>query len=127
MATSVIAAVIIGCSGAGRSSVAGKVTGADGAPVVGATVIARSDETGASASGETGSDGTYELGGSRPGDGVPPGNYAVRVVGQRKSMQEDASGGPKVPAKYGSHDTSGLSFSVEPGESEQFDITLDAS
>jgi Carboxypeptidase regulatory-like domain len=127
LATGVIAAAIIGCSGDGRSSVAGKVTGADGAPIVGATIIARSGETGASASGETGSDGSYELGGSKPGDGVPPGNYAVRVVGQRKSMQDDAGSAAKVPARYSSQDTSGLSFTVEPGEAKQFDIKLDAS
>jgi hypothetical protein len=126
-ASAIAATLMAGCGGPDRAWVAGKLTGPDGAPVVGASVMARSDDTGASGSGETGSDGSYELGGSKPGDGVPPGNYSVRVVGQRKSVQSEGEGGAKVPAKYGTHDTSGLSFSVEAGETKQFDIQLDPS
>jgi hypothetical protein len=91
-------------------------------------VIARSDDTGASRSGETGSDGGYRLGGSQSGDGVPAGNYSVTVLSERKGLQ-DAPGprATKVPAKYGSAETSGLRFSVEAGEAKEFDINLDAT
>jgi hypothetical protein len=127
LAVAVLAASAAGCGATDRATVSGQVKESDGTPVAGALVVARCDETGASGSGETGSDGSYQLGGSQPGDGIAPGNYSVTVLSERKGLQDGGGGSAaKVPAKYGSHATSGLSFSVAAGDAKQFDITLNA-
>ena len=124
LAVGVMAALAAGCGAEGGASVSGKVAGPDGSPLGGAVVIARNKETGASGSGETGSDGSYRLNG---GEGVPPGEYSVTVLAQRMSLQDSDGVEAKIPAKYGSHDTSGLSFSVEAGDSKEFNIQIDNS
>ena len=127
-ALALFTASTLGCGGSSLATVEGQVIGPDGAPVPGVLVIARSDETGSSRSGETGSDGRYMLGGSHSGGGVPAGNYSVTVLNERKGLQDaPRASAAKVPAKYGSAETSGLRFSVQAGEAKEFDIKLDAS
>ena len=116
--------LLSGCGGDGRAAVSGRVVRADGSPLAGARVIARSDATGKSANDATDADGQYELGGETPGDGVPPGDYAVIVIEDRG--QTDGMRPATIAGKYADPAQSGLAFSVAPGEIKTFDITVDA-
>jgi hypothetical protein len=114
-----------GCSGANRANVTGKVVRADGVPLVGATVVARSDETGKSARGITNANGSYELSTVEPGDGVVPGEYSVMVIENRG--RPDNMKPPTISDKFADPSRSGLTFSVQAGEDKVFDITVDRS
>jgi hypothetical protein len=121
-----LAAATVGCDRSGHATVTGNVKRADGSPIVGARVIARDEQTGTSRTGETDSQGAYELGESSSADGVPPGNYSVVVLPERLSLSaERGSKRVEIPEKYQKHSTSGLTFSVQTGEEKQFDITLE--
>ncbi len=120
---SLILAAVVGCGGEPRGEVTGRITLQDGTPVAGALVIARSDETGKSANGQTDADGRFTLGVSKPGDGIPPGDYAVVVLEQRMSM--DGGGKRTIDAKYGDYEKSGLTLSVADGETTVFDAKVD--
>jgi hypothetical protein len=110
----------------GHATVTGTVKRADGSPVVGARVIARDDQTGTSRTGETNSEGAYELGESSSADGVPPGNYSVVVLPERLDLSaEPGTKRIQIPEKYQKHSTSSLTFGVQAGEEKQFDITLE--
>jgi hypothetical protein len=96
----------------------------DGAPLVGGLVIARSDATGKSASGETDSEGRFELSVAEVGDGLPPGEYGVIIQPGRLKLEESSQA--PVASKYRNPETSGLSLSLAAGEDKVLDITLDA-
>jgi len=68
--------------------------------------------------GEIAADGTFQLGGIKPGDGLPPGTYKVAVVGL------DASDQPIVAAKFSDADKSGVSFEVKKGEKNHFEVVV---
>jgi hypothetical protein len=125
----------------------GKVT-LDGKPVEGATVTFVPDgEGGHSASGQTGSDGSFTLSTYTTGDGAQAGQYKVIVVKSTganttaeptpqdpKSMIEamqkyDAQhkkdrGSPKssIPAQYGDPKTTPLKCKVPPDEDPEFPL-----
>ena len=120
----VLAALLCGCGGDGRAAVTGRVVRADGSPLAGARVVARSDTTGKSASDSTNAEGRFELGGETPGDGVLPGDYAVIVIEDRG--QTDGMRPASIAGKYADPAQSGLAFSVAPGETKTFDITVEA-
>lgn len=116
--------VAVGCGkSSDRLDVDGRVTRKDGSPLVGATVMFRSSESGKYATGVTDKDGRYELGTSRPGEGIPPGDYRVTVMENRGD--EDHPSPPTVAQKYSLPGRSGLTFAVEPGGERTFDIVLD--
>jgi hypothetical protein len=115
-----------GCGNSERATVSGRVTDAAGAPVVGAIVIARNELTGKTATGTTDGEGAYELGGSNSGDGVLAGDYSVVVLGARRSVDGGGQNTATVPPNYASHETSGLRFGAQGGESVTFEIQLDA-
>ena len=114
-----------GCSDGDRANVTGRVVRTDGAPLVGATVIARSDETGKSVTGVTDANGSFQLGGAEPGDGVLPGEYGVIVMEYRG--RPDNMKPPSIADKYADPASSGLMFSVQSGEDKVFDIAVDPS
>ncbi len=120
----VLAALFCGCGGDGRAAVSGRVVRADGDPLSGARVVARSDATGKSASDTTDAEGRFELGGETPGDGVPPGDYAVIIIEDRG--QTDGMRPASIAGRYADPAQSGLAFTVAPGESKTFDITVEA-
>ncbi len=74
---------LVGCggsSGVKTQKVTGKVTDSGGGPVKGATVtFTGSGSKAYSASGVTGDDGSYSLATNEPGDGAPPGEYAIAI------------------------------------------------
>jgi hypothetical protein len=114
---------ILGCGKAGIARVTGTVLHRDGTPVVGARIIARCEENGKTANGQTGIDGHYELGTASVGDGIAAGDYYVIVV--EDLGDEHNSRPPTIAAKYSKSATSGLKFSVGAGEKSVFDIKLD--
>lgn len=115
--------VAAGCGGSDRAAVQGRITRHDGTPLAGATVTARSDETGKWAKGVTDADGKYELGVVNAGDGIPPGDYYVTVVEDRGDQGQLPA---TIPAKYGKS-TSGLTLTLSAGDAKEFNVTLDAS
>jgi len=115
--------VVLGC-GSDRAEVSGRVTRADGSPLVGARVIARSDATGKSANGVTNGDGRYVLSTVEPGDGVPAGDYKASVIEFRGTG--DNMRPASIPTKYGNPDESGLTFAVAGGEEKVFDVVVDS-
>jgi hypothetical protein len=105
------------------AKVAGTVLRQDGTPLVGARVIARSEETGKSANGQTDADGHFELGKEIAGEGIAPGNYYVIVLEERG---DEINPRPAtIAAKYSKPATSGLKFGVQAGEKKTFDMKLD--
>ena len=113
----------LGCGGGDRAEVSGKVTRADGSPLVGARVIARSDATGKSASGITDDDGSYVLSTVEPGDGVPVGDYKASIIEFRGTGDNMRPG--SISLKYGNPDESGLAFAISGGEEKVFDVVVD--
>lgn len=115
--------VVLGCGG-DRAEVSGRVTRADGSPLVGARVIARSDVTGKSANGITDSDGRYVLSTADADDGVPAGDYKASVIEFRGNG--DNMRPASISTKYGNPDESGLAFAISGGEEKVFDVVVDA-
>jgi hypothetical protein len=115
--------MLTGCGGSDRAMVSGTLLYQDGAPLVGARVIARSNETGKSAYGQTNASGYYELGGSTQGDGIPPGEYYVVVT--EDLGDENNRRPPTIHNKYRNPATSGLSLNVKAGEKVVLDAKLD--
>jgi hypothetical protein len=113
----------LGCGGGDRAEVSGKVTRADGSPLVGARVIARSDATGKSANGVTDNDGHYVLSMVEPGDGVPAGDYKASIIEFRGTG--DNMRPASISLKYGNPDESGLAFAISGGEEKVFDVVVD--
>lgn len=122
----------IGCGGDPKYPVHGKVTLADGKPLVGAVVEFGAKEGIHSAAGMVEADGTYTLATGEDA-GAPPGAYRVRVI----LPDEDESGNaddddpnyrrrkrPPVPRRFQGLDTSGLEFTVSDSGENNFDIVI---
>jgi len=110
---------VLGC-GSGNA-VTGKVTFDDGTPVTSGTVIAESREgdTGVSARGTIQPDGTYALGTTKPGNGVPAGHYRVLVIPpDLTDKQLQAGEGSAIASKWTTFETSKLELDVKKGDNE---------
>jgi len=105
--------------------VSGKVTFPDGEPVVGAEVIFQCREPALTASGVTDSSGHYQVGTTAANDGAPAGEYRVAVVEAEGDDPENPLPA-KIAPRYGSFQTSGLTFTVGP-DSGTFDIQVDSA
>lgn len=123
--------------------VSGKVT-FKGEAVEGATVTFFAEGSGGHpAVGTTGADGTFNLTSYEPNDGAPAGKHTVTVAkiessgpsipagesmeaAAARSAKGDTSNQEKMllPAHYASASTSKLSFTVNKGEKNHFDIEL---
>jgi hypothetical protein len=112
-----------GCGQSNRAGVYGKVTRQDGSPLVGARVTAKSDD-GRFARGVSDQEGRYQLGVAEYGDGLPPGDYHVTVHEDRGDGDDRT---PRtIPEKYEDPAQSGLTLSVKPGDSTEFNITVES-
>ncbi len=120
--SALLALAALSAAGCGNklASVSGTARTAEGAPLVGIRVMARS-AAGKWFSGTTDDAGRYELGGPKSGPGIPPGDYQVSLVEDRGGM--DSTKPPQFPARYGNPDESRLWISVAAGESQVYDIT----
>lgn len=112
----------VGCGDSFRTSVGGRITRADGSPLVGATVTARSEATGKWARGVTDADGAFELGGATAEDGVEPGDYYVTITEDRGDMGQLPA---TIPARYAKSTASGIALTVAAGESQELNLQLD--
>lgn len=120
----IAATLLAGCAESERSDVTGRVTRHDGSPLIGATVTARSRETGRWATGVTGADGEFSLGTETPGEGLPAGDYYVVIQEDRGETDRRPA---TIPQKYAKPSASGLTLKVEPGQSALLEMTLDAT
>jgi hypothetical protein len=111
-----------GCS-AERATVNGTLLRSDGTPLVGARVVARSNETGKSSYAQTDEQGRFELGGEEQGDGIPPGEYYVIITEDRGEGENRRP--PTISLKYRDPVRSGVSFKVDTGQHTELNIKLD--
>jgi hypothetical protein len=120
----VLAALVCGCGGKYKTyGVTGRVTLPDGSPVEGVQVVFESADPPVTALGVTDGQGRYELGTVRPGDGAPAGDYRVAVVEPEGTDPENPRPAVIDP-RYGSFQTSNLTFTVGP-DSREFDIQVE--
>ena len=119
---------LIGVLGCGGSADLGSVTGTvtlDGKPLDHGTVYFL-PEAGHGAEGEIQSDGTYRLGTYGKSDGALVGEHRVGVAVLAKPVWPPNYDNPdrsskselSVPAHYGSPQTSGIRYTVQPGSNE---------
>jgi hypothetical protein len=120
-----LAATFVGCGSPALGKVSGTVTRKDGTPLAKADLLARSNETGKSASGQTDEQGRYTLTSRDGAKGLPPGDYYVIVAEDLGSISNPRK--PTIDGKYANGQSSGLTFSVKAGEQLEFNIALDPS
>ncbi len=119
LALALFTALAAGCSG--RATVTGRVTYPDGSPVESGNVVAEGTVEGklVQVQGAINPDGSFRLGGDRPGDGVLPGHYKVAVHPVSLGDHELSAGKqPAVDGKYTRYGSSGFTLDVPPGGTE---------
>jgi hypothetical protein len=112
------------CNKSDRTEVRGRVTRADGTPLVGAKVTFRSSEAGVTAIGYTDQDGYYSLQSTDTGEGLPRGTYGVAINEDRGS--EENIRPMTIHPKYVAASRSGIQLAVPPGEGKNYDIVVEA-
>ncbi len=118
--------VVIGC-GSKLCPARGTVTYADGSPVTEGWVVfeSKGQEPRTTARGEIRSDGSFELGTSKPGDGALPGKYQVLVTPKFDPNAVDKpSKKPPIHPRYREFKTSGLEFDVTAAGPNEFAIKV---
>jgi hypothetical protein len=122
-AMALVVLVMSGCGGVYDSTVSGTVT-LDGAAVPRGTIAFHPKSAGPIAYSPIASDGSYTIRTGREA-GLKAGEYQVTVTANEASTQlESKSGGPMPPGKsltplwYRAIESSGLTFTVEPGSNE---------
>ncbi|MGL6195794.1 MAG: hypothetical protein ACRC2T_13340 [Thermoguttaceae bacterium] len=126
----------VGCSN--NVKVSGKVLLDNGDPVTKGLVIFENEKV--SGTSDIKSDGSYNIGLTKPGEGIPPGTYAIAIQATGTMSQavmggsmDDPIGGympqvtggtSQVDRKYETSRTSGLTITVEKGKKMQHDITV---
>jgi len=127
------------CVGCGDISVSGKVTLTDGSPVTKGKVYFENGSF--SATGDIQKDGSYQMGTTKKGNGIPPGTYKVAIMGAFVNTFNNDDNKPNkagvgglvthkpvlfqemVHKKYTSVSTSGLTVDVQ--KSMKHDIVLE--
>jgi hypothetical protein len=119
----IVVTFVSGCAGPYDSTVSGIVR-LDGATVPRGTVAYHPTAGGPAGYARVDEDGSYTVKTGRE-EGLPAGDYQVTVVASEPpAAQESEGGGPPPPGRpitppwYRSKDTSGLKFTVEPGDNE---------
>jgi hypothetical protein len=79
--------------------------------------------------GRVRADGTIVFTTFEPGDGVPAGTHRVMLIEPpfRREWDIDTQGAPpaKIPRKYRSYQTSGISLTVGPGSENRLEIVVE--
>jgi hypothetical protein len=111
--------LLTGC-GSGYHTVTGRVTFDDGSPLDAGTVVCEGEVDGKKvmARGTLQPDGSFTLGTTHPGDGVPAGKYRVLVVPRSLFETEKGTRPPIIDPKFEKFATSNLSLEVKPGRNE---------
>jgi len=68
--------------------------------------------------------GVFQLGGLKPGKGIPAGTYKVHIMGTLPA-EGTAPGEPVVAEKFVSSETSGITCVVKKGENTPFEIVVE--
>lgn len=132
----VVGVILNGCAGGASGPKTGQVSGTvtyQGKPVSGVTVVFH-PSSGPVATGTTDDSGEFQLMTSKPGDGAPVGMCKVTIsaptpVGESdpaaaEKAAAEAAAQSKIPAKYQSPDSSGLTYDVKEGQNDaKFDLT----
>ena len=116
----------IGCGSSLRPA-RGTVTYADGSPVTEGFVVfeSKDQEKPITARGEIRSDGTFELGTFKPGDGAMPGKYRALVAPKFDPNAVDKPAKkPPIHPRYAEFKTSGLEFDVTAAGPNEFPIKV---
>jgi len=113
--------VLLSASGCGSGNVkgGGTVSFPDGTPVQSGTVVFANDLH--QFTGTIQANGTFRLGGLRPGDGLPPGTYRVAVI---EVYENEVA---ILDDRFESFERSSISFDVVRGNNEPFAITVERS
>jgi hypothetical protein len=69
-------------------------------------------------------DGTFELGGLKEKDGLPPGKYNVHLIGSKSSEGTDQDV-PLFAAKYNNPETSGIVIEITAEKKQQIEIVVE--
>ncbi len=118
------ATVLFGCGGERVYPVRLKVRFSDGSPAAGcAVVVMRNEPPEVTAGGEVGADGSCTPVVSR-GGGLPPGTYRVAVSADSGPPVDGIRKPPPFAERYGGHATSGLQFTVGPGQPAVVEFSL---
>ncbi len=112
---------VTGCGGNGFVPTGGRITFEDGTPVTSGSVAFETDNF--MADGRIKPDGSYTLSSLKPGDGLPPGKYAVSVSSSETDANEKTIF--HVDPKFANPATSGLTAEVTKGGKNQFDFKVD--
>jgi hypothetical protein len=113
---------LVGCGSPYDATVTGIAT-LDSKPLSRGVVSFTPQSTGASAYGQIGSDGRYQIMTGRE-EGLASGQYLVSVISSEDTGSRGKNGGPPplgksiTPQWYQSPSTSGLNFEVKSGENE---------
>ncbi len=129
--STVVAVSLAGCgesnplSGVKVYPVKGKVTLPDGKPLASGKVTFVATKSTITSAANIESDGSFTFKGGANGDGLPEGEYKVRLEGGGTSGPR--KGGSPFPSKYLDEDWSDLTATVKPDEtSNNFDFKLTA-
>ncbi|MDR2641756.1 MAG: carboxypeptidase-like regulatory domain-containing protein [Planctomycetaceae bacterium] len=114
-----VLAAVAGC-GNGHVSGSGTVKYSTGEPVPNGTIFFSTPQF-----NYTGNitNGVFELGGLKQGDGLPHGTYNVHLIGSQ--ITEGTEEIPLFDAKYYNPETSGIVIEVERGKKNQFEIIVE--
>jgi hypothetical protein len=115
-----------GCGTKDRATypVSGKVVFDNGAPLAGGMVMFESEPAGSeprySSAGVIAADGTFQLSTFKEGDGAVAGKHRalVRVKRAGDAEKPGAHAESPIASKFENFDTSGLTFTVEPGNND---------
>jgi hypothetical protein len=101
----------------------GTVTLPDGKPLTTGKVVFVATKSTITAPAKIESDGSFTFKGGANGDGLPEGEYKVRLEAEGPTGTK--KGVPPFPTKYIDEDSSDLTATVKPGESgNNFEFTL---
>jgi hypothetical protein len=117
---SVVLITVTGC-GNDHVSCSGTVTYSSGEPVSGGMIFFSTPQF-----NYTGNikDGTFELGGLKEKDGLPPGKYNVHLIGSKPSEGTDQDV-PLFAAKYNNPETSGIVIEITAEKKQQIEIVVE--
>ena len=110
-----------GCQSSENLPVSGHVTTSEGTPLVGASLMMRSDKN-ITCTAFTDEEGYYNFGVVAAGDGAPAGTYRISIMEDRGDP--DRPRPQQIHMKYGSPGTSGLTIRV-PEDGSTYDVVLD--
>jgi hypothetical protein len=114
--------LLSGCDS--KQRLTGKVTFSDGEPLTVGTVVFSTPTFMSRAS--LGQDGTFKVGTTKEGDGIPPGTYKVSIVDAMVPDPEDPTGMSRMPIvakEFTSEAATPLSVTI-PG-TKTFDIVVE--